>query len=114
MASKYVTAVETYNGRILRIVTDGRTRRLRPRRLPNVFDGRTTGQRWTSGVIHGNYSADTAEVIVEAPAYDYGKRFYDLAPFGSVQFYNLGIGGVYALVYGEPGHSRSRSPGTTR
>jgi peptidase A4-like protein len=57
----------------------------------------TTGQRCTSGVIHGNYPTDTAEAIVEAPAYDSGKRFYDLAPFGSVHFYNLGIGGVYAL-----------------
>lgn len=57
----------------------------------------TTGQRWSSGTIHGNYSHDTAEAIVEAPAYDNGKRIYDLAPFGSVRFYNLGIGGVYAL-----------------
>jgi hypothetical protein len=57
----------------------------------------TTGQRWSSGAIHGNFAYDTAEAIVEAPAYDNGKRFYDLAPFGSVKFYNLGIGGVYAL-----------------
>jgi peptidase A4-like protein len=57
----------------------------------------TTGQRWSSGAIRGNFAYDTAEAIVEAPAYDNGKRFYDLAPFGSVKFYNLGIGGVYAL-----------------
>jgi hypothetical protein len=44
----------------------------------------TTGQRWSSGIIHENYSSDTAEAIVEAPAYDHGKRIYDLAPYGSV------------------------------
>ncbi|HYZ56915.1 MAG TPA: G1 family glutamic endopeptidase [Streptosporangiaceae bacterium] len=55
----------------------------------------TSGSHWSSGNIQGNYSRDTAEVIVEAPANVSG--LYDLAPFGSVQFNDVNLGQMYAL-----------------
>jgi hypothetical protein len=57
----------------------------------------TTGQRWSSGTIHKNYSLDTAEIAVELPKSIIPEPAYGLAPFKSVQFYNLGIRGSYAL-----------------
>jgi hypothetical protein len=67
---------------------------------PGKRPSSTTPQLWPGPkppARIGNFAYDTAEAIIEAPAYDNGKRFYDLAPFGSVKFYDLGIGGVYAL-----------------
>jgi hypothetical protein len=58
----------------------------------------TTGQNWSSLDIQGNYSRDTAEIAVELPANSVTPApLYGLAPFGSVQFTNIDIGGVYAL-----------------
>jgi peptidase A4-like protein len=62
-----------------------------------LLDDITTGHYWSPSSIQGNWPLNTAEAIVEAPAYDNGKLFYPLAPFGTVQFTNLYIGGVYAL-----------------
>ncbi len=57
----------------------------------------TSGKGWSSGLIQTNYSRDTAEIIVEAPAYDNGNLFYDLAPFSNVKFTIATLGGAYAL-----------------
>jgi Peptidase A4 family len=62
----------------------------------NLYDI-TTGQNWSLLDVKGNWPLNTAEAIVEAPAYDSGKLFYPLAPFKTVQFTNLYIGGVYSL-----------------
>jgi Peptidase A4 family len=61
------------------------------------LDDMTTGQIWSKLDIYGNWPPNTAEIIVEAPAYGYGHLFYDLTQFGSVQFTNVSIGGVYAV-----------------
>jgi Peptidase A4 family len=57
----------------------------------------TAGWYWDSPVFKGNYPRATEEVILEAPAYDYGNLFYPLVPFSSVQFFSVTIGGLYAL-----------------
>jgi hypothetical protein len=59
----------------------------------------TAGWSWDSPVFNGNYPRATEEVIVEAPAWTYlgVEHFHDLVPFGSVQFFSVTIGGLYAL-----------------
>jgi hypothetical protein len=57
----------------------------------------TTGKSWSSPVIKGNYSRDTAEVIVELPDVSFPAFPFGVAPFGSVQFTHVQIGGLYAV-----------------
>lgn len=62
-----------------------------------LLDDITTGHYWELSDIQGNWPLNTAEAVVEAPAYDSGKLFYPLAPFGTINLTNLDLGGVYAL-----------------
>jgi Peptidase A4 family len=74
-----------------------------------TLDDMTTGQIWSSPDIFGNWPLNTAEIVVELPSDSTSilPDTYGLAPFKSVQFTNIYIGGVYALQLVDPNDGRT-------